>query len=91
MTTSAAQDLVAALTRNSDAFLAQLGGVCAGVDRTDGLRVTLTDGRIVHLRPSGNAPELRLYVEADTADISKQDLDDGLNLLRVKLTQSNSA
>lgn len=36
------------------------------VDNTDGLRITLTDGRIVHLRPSGNAPELRCYVEADS-------------------------
>lgn len=41
-------------------------GVPVGVDRTDGLRVTLENGDIVHLRPSGNAPELRCYVEADT-------------------------
>lgn len=32
---------------------------------TDGLRLTLTDGRIIHLRPSGNAPELRCYAEAE--------------------------
>ncbi|PKH02720.1 phosphomannomutase [Psychromonas sp. MB-3u-54] len=36
------------------------------VDVTDGLRITLKDGRIVHLRPSGNAPELRCYAEADS-------------------------
>ncbi|GEA52307.1 phosphomannomutase [Vibrio inusitatus NBRC 102082] len=36
------------------------------VDITDGLRMTLTSGVIVHLRPSGNAPELRCYAEADT-------------------------
>lgn len=35
------------------------------VDKTDGLRITLADGSIVHLRPSGNAPELRCYAEAD--------------------------
>jgi phosphomannomutase len=29
------------------------------VDETDGLRITLKDGRIIHLRPSGNASELR--------------------------------
>jgi len=34
------------------------------VDETDGLRVTLADECIVHLRPSGNAPELRCYAEA---------------------------
>ncbi len=34
------------------------------IDETDGLRMTLNDGDIVHLRPSGNAPELRCYVES---------------------------
>ncbi|EDM69040.1 phosphomannomutase [Moritella sp. PE36] len=41
------------------------------VDETDGLRITLSDQRIVHLRPSGNAPELRCYVEADSYENSK--------------------
>ncbi|MCF7455149.1 phosphomannomutase [Vibrio sp. A1-1] len=36
------------------------------VDTTDGLRITLNGGDIVHLRPSGNAPELRCYAESDT-------------------------
>ena len=35
------------------------------LDETDGLRITLDDNRIVHLRPSGNAPELRCYAEAE--------------------------
>jgi len=38
------------------------------VDRTDGLRATLDDGDIVHIRPSGNAPELRCYVESDKTE-----------------------
>jgi len=42
-----------------------LGGVVA-IDTTDGLRMTFRSGEIVHLRPSGNAPELRCYTEADT-------------------------
>lgn len=36
------------------------------VDLTDGLRVTFDDGSVVHLRASGNAPEFRCYVEADS-------------------------
>lgn len=32
-------------------------------DRTDGLRMTYSNGDIVHIRPSGNAPELRIYCE----------------------------
>jgi phosphomannomutase len=46
-------------------FLSPLGEVVT-LDRTDGLRVTLSSGEIVHLRPSGNAPELRCYAEAST-------------------------
>ncbi|MEZ8474691.1 phosphomannomutase [Vibrio cyclitrophicus] len=38
------------------------------VDTTDGLRLTLEDQKIIHLRPSGNAPELRCYAEADSLD-----------------------
>lgn len=34
------------------------------VDNTDGARLFLSDGSIVHIRPSGNAPELRCYAEA---------------------------
>ncbi|MDD8024666.1 MAG: hypothetical protein PHX82_16340 [Paracoccaceae bacterium] len=39
-------------------------GVEVAVDLTDGLRISLEMNRIVHLRPSGNAPEFRVYVEA---------------------------
>jgi phosphomannomutase len=34
------------------------------INRTDGVRVTFDNGEIVHLRPSGNAPEFRCYTEA---------------------------
>ncbi len=37
-------------------------------DQTDGLRLTLDDLSVIHLRPSGNAPELRCYVEAENTD-----------------------
>jgi phosphomannomutase len=47
-------------------FLAPLDVRPAGLDLTDGLRVSLEGGEIVHLRPSGNAPELRCYAEAAT-------------------------
>jgi phosphomannomutase len=36
------------------------------VDTTDGVRATFHNGEIVHLRASGNAPELRCYAEAAT-------------------------
>ncbi|WP_375258600.1 phosphomannomutase [Citreimonas sp.] len=40
----------------------------ASLDLTDGLRVSFEGGEIVHLRPSGNAPEFRCYAEADDPD-----------------------
>ncbi len=41
-------------------------GPVVSVDTTDGLRVTFKTGEILHLRPSGNAPEFRCYNEADS-------------------------
>ena len=46
--------------------MAPKAGNVASVDLTDGLRVIFTNGDIVHLRPSGNAPELRCYAESGT-------------------------
>jgi len=83
--TDVSKALVSELDTNTDKladFIAKMDGVPAGVDRTDGLRITLVDGRIVHLRPSGNAPELRLYVEADSADAARAALAQGLDVLR---------
>jgi len=63
------------------AFLNKLDGIEADVDRTDGLRITLTDGRIVHLRPSGNAPECRFYAEADSPAAAQTALSQGIAVL----------
>ena len=46
------------------AFLAPLQKTEAALDLTDGLRMMMQDATVVHIRPSGNAPELRLYIEA---------------------------
>lgn len=46
-------------------------GAIADIDDTDGFRATFGDGLIIHLRPSGNAPECRVYVEA--ADQTRAD------------------
>ncbi|MES9862417.1 MAG: phosphomannomutase [Candidatus Thiodiazotropha sp. LLP2] len=41
-------------------------GAVKTIDLTDGVRITFKGDDIVHLRPSGNAPELRCYTEADS-------------------------
>ena len=43
-------------------------GAVTGTDTTDGLRITFANDEILHLRPSGNAPELRCYTEASSED-----------------------
>ena len=48
-------------------FGARFGAV-ADLEMTDGLRMTFVSGEIAHLRPSGNAPELRAYTEADSPE-----------------------
>ena len=47
-------------------IMSQHSGDIVLIDETDGFRVTFSNGDIVHLRPSGNAPELRCYAEAET-------------------------
>lgn len=59
-------------------FLSPLGSVVQTSD-IDGLRMTLEDGSILHLRPSGNAPEMRCYVEALDLPTAQMLLKNGLH------------
>ena len=51
----------------------------------DGLQFWTRAGDMVHFRASGNAPELRCYVEAGSADAARQLLDWGLAAARREL------
>lgn len=69
--TERSRTLLAEWAAQPDALIAWLGldlGEVVSTDTTDGLRMALAGGEIVHLRPSGNAPELRCYCEADRPD-----------------------
>jgi phosphomannomutase len=66
---------------NLENFLAPVGAVKETSD-IDGLRVTLTNGDTIHFRPSGNAPEMRCYVEAAHEDDADALLNKGLDLIR---------
>lgn len=65
---------------NLAGFLAPLGEV-KSVSDIDGLRVTLGDDSVVHFRPSGNAPEMRCYVEARDQSEAEALLAKGLSTL----------
>jgi phosphomannomutase len=74
--TAVSQAHIAALTSGDrahdipavEALFGRHFGPVSGIDCTDGLRITFTSGEIAHLRPSGNAPELRAYTEAESPE-----------------------
>jgi phosphomannomutase len=41
-------------------------GTITHVDYTDGIRILFDNGDVAHVRPSGNADELRIYAVADS-------------------------
>ncbi|MGY6552330.1 MAG: phosphomannomutase [Erythrobacter sp.] len=54
-----------------EAFGPVAGGELASIDLTDGVRMAFANGRVVHLRGSGNAPELRCYTEAEALEVAR--------------------
>jgi phosphomannomutase len=52
------------------------------LDFTDGARVTFADDVTVHVRPSGNAPEFRVYTEAESEERAAACLEQALALVR---------
>lgn len=51
----------------------------------DGLRFTLTNDDVIHLRKSGNAPELRCYVESSTPESTQQLLNKSMETLKLHI------
>lgn len=89
--TTTSRSLIAQLRGNDDQLrntLAPHAGPVEAIDETDGLRVHFASGDIVHLRPSGNAPELRCYAESTSVSAAKQLCDDCL--LRVIKSNTSS-
>jgi phosphomannomutase len=69
----------------SKAIQASFGmlGPVVGIDNTDGLRMTFESGEVVHLRPSGNAPELRCYTEANSEARAKE-----INIIGIRVLET---
>lgn len=80
-TSSALMEHLRASSENLSTFFAPIGDI-ESVSDIDGLRITLVGRSIVHLRPSGNAPEMRCYVEAEDEASASTLLDRGLSLIR---------
>ena len=81
------------LAESSSALEAFLFGLCVKVlrlDQTDGLRATLDSTDIIHLRCSGNAPELRCYAESDSQGRSEKLVKECLRRVRVRFAIEGS-
>ncbi|HEY2329852.1 MAG TPA: phosphomannomutase [Verrucomicrobiae bacterium] len=62
-------------TADKTAIKKMFGSICgavASLNRTDGLRITFANEEVIHLRPSGNAPEFRCYAEAATDERARE-------------------
>lgn len=44
------------------------GHAVKGINSLDGIRILFENGEVAHLRPSGNAPQLRIYSNADSQE-----------------------
>lgn len=69
--TANSKALLDSLQTDKSAYRDLLGAEMADLahtDTTDGLRLSFENGEIIHLRPSGNAPELRCYAEANSIE-----------------------
>jgi phosphomannomutase len=72
--TEKSKQLIETYKDDADALIIKLGfdgERVESIDLTDGLRITLANDDVVHLRPSGNAPELRCYAESSEDEQAK--------------------
>jgi phosphomannomutase len=60
------------MARLSSYFPSDTFGEVKKIDALDGVRIFFTNGDIAHLRPSGNAPQLRIYSVADSQERADQ-------------------
>ena len=83
--TEKSKAFLAELSASAEARAAFLGEAETDLDETDGLRMTLDGGRVVHLRPSGNAPEFHCYAEAGDRDAATRLMRATLDKVRARL------
>ncbi len=70
-------------------LLSEVVGRVVTIDLTDGVRLTTSVEDVVHLRPSGNAPELRCYAESHSHSRAHQLVSDTLAWVQRVLGQSS--
>ena len=75
-------NLINALIVNPLELVKSLGySSVLSVNTIDGLRLTFSNDDVIHLRPSGNAPELRCYAESNSQVAATQIVEQVLQLI----------
>lgn len=68
--------------KNAALFFGTAFGGAESFDLTDGVRISFKGGDILHLRPSGNAPEFRCYTESSSEVRARENNDMALQIVR---------
>ena len=58
-------------------------GEISSIDFSDGVRITFVEEDIVHLRPSGNAPEFRCYTESSSKKRAIDNFNTAIEIVRL--------
>lgn len=70
---------VQAMTKLANKLFAKEGlGSVANIDVTDGVRIRFSSGDVLHFRPSGNAPQFRIYTNASSQERADELVRDAL-------------
>ena len=83
--TEVSEQLVSRIVAGDRSFFPEMLGDDCVIDTIEGARVSFGSGFIVTVRPSGNAPELRCYVEAESEVLATTILNDVLNRIRSEI------
>ncbi|MBN1354252.1 MAG: hypothetical protein JW994_06260 [Candidatus Omnitrophica bacterium] len=78
--------------RIEEVFIKRDGfGKPENINYTDGVRILFDNSEIAHLRPSGNAPEFRVYAIADSEKRTKEIVRLGIEKIIPELAQKSNA
>lgn len=81
--------IVEVARKTTEAF-AKIAGKPMRLDYKDGVRISFDSEKIIHLRPSGNAPEFRCYTEADSPEEARQISEQVMTWLKTWLNKNRS-
>jgi len=63
----------------------------ASINSIDGVRIVFGDNKVAHLRPSGNAPEFRMYATADTQQEAEEIVEKRLVIMPMMISDMTSS